>query len=240
MKNEFWESVPHYLAVISIGIFGWVFYNAIFPEKEPTPVVVTPTPISSTTQVAYFAGGCFWSMESAFEHVPGVAEAISGYAGGHVKNPTYDEINTETTGHRETVAVYYEPSIVSYEELVEYYFTVIDPVDKGGQFVDRGESYTSAIFYMNDEEKDIAKKVVQKLNNSGAYKNGIATAVLPYVNFYPAEEYHQNFAKKNPARYAAYRAGSGRNERLGELCSTRAEMGLSCAIPNATSTSVGH
>ena len=229
-----------FLALLIILPAVWYFSRT---ESSTTTISSIDTPRTTPSSagvgsVAYFAGGCFWSMEYAFEKVPGVNAVISGYAGGRLANPTYDDVNTETTGHREAVEVWYDPSKISYRQLVEYYFTVIDPVDTGGQFVDRGESYTTGIFYMNSEEEIVARDVLTKLTTSGAYDRPIVTPALPFTNFYAAEEYHQDFAKKNPTRYGLYKSGSGRNQRIGELCSSRATKGLSCVIPSASSTPV--
>lgn len=222
-----------FLAILIVLPFVWYFSRTepivsrdasrIAPRTSPSPAGVG--------SVAYFAGGCFWSMEYAFEKVPGVNAVISGYAGGRLANPTYDDVNTETTGHREAIEVWYDPTKITYRQLVEYYFTVIDPVDTGGQFVDRGESYTTGIFYMNPEEEAVARNVLTTLSASGAYDRPIVTPALPFTNFYAAEEYHQDFAKKNPARYGLYKSGSGRIGRTAELCSSRESKGLSCVIP---------
>ena len=177
---------------------------------------------------AYFAGGCFWCTEADFQKVLGVSEVISGYAGGHVERPTYEAVNTETTGHRESVEVHYNPQVVSYRQLVEYFFDHIDPTDSEGQFHDRGESYTGAIFYQNDKEKQIAEAVVAWLTEHTVYTRPIVTALLPFKNFYPAEEYHQNYSERNPIRYGYYRAASGRNELTQKTCQIKLQKKLSC------------
>jgi len=212
------------IAVLALVLLGGIFYWRAHRYDEQAVIPQAPMGIA----LAYFAGGCFWCTEADFEKVPGVIEAISGYAGGHLEDPTYPEVVKETTGHRETVEVRYDPTNVSYQELVKYFFAHIDPTDDGGQFIDRGESYTSAIFYRSDEERQIATDVIQNLEESGAYENPIVTALLPLNQFWIAEEYHQDYYKKNPVRYDYYRSGSGRDKRLAELCAFRAAKGFPC------------
>ncbi|RMF60528.1 MAG: peptide-methionine (S)-S-oxide reductase, partial [Calditrichaeota bacterium] len=163
-------------------------------------------------EVATFAGGCFWCTEASFEHLDGVLEVISGYTGGHVENPTYEQVCSGTTGHLEAIQVIYDPEKISYEELVEFFWRQIDPTDAGGSFVDRGEQYTSAIFYHNEEQKEIAERSKSKLASSGKFDKPIVTKIRPAEKFYPAEDYHQDFYKKNPVHYKRYRRGSGRDD----------------------------
>jgi peptide methionine sulfoxide reductase msrA/msrB len=160
---------------------------------------------------AYFAAGCFWSTESGFEKHEGVIEAASGYMGGTVLNPTYEDVLTETTGHRETVEVRYDPRVVSYQQLLDIFWRLHDPSDAGGAFYDRGESYTSAIFYADEEQQRLAEGAKTALEASGKFKQPIATTVAPAETFYPAEDYHQDYYKKNPQRYRSYRVASGRD-----------------------------
>jgi len=169
---------------------------------------------SMKTATAVFAGGCFWCTESDFEKVPGVIDAISGYTGGHVKNPTYEEVSAGGTGHMESVKVIYDPSKVTYVQLLEYFWQHVDPTDPGGQFVDRGNQYRSAIFYANETQKRLAEETKARLAASGVFKKPIVTLILPLGPFYPAEEYHQNYYKKNPIRYHYYRYNSGRDQFL--------------------------
>jgi peptide methionine sulfoxide reductase msrA/msrB len=166
------------------------------------------------TASAVFAGGCFWCTESDFEKVDGVIEAISGYTGGHVKNPSYHQVSAGGTGHLESVKVIYDPSKVSYEQLLDYFWRHVDPTDPGGQFVDRGSQYRSAIFYANETQKRLAEKSKQQLEASGKFNKPIVTDILPLGEFYPAEDYHQDYYKKNPIRYHYYRFGSGRDQFL--------------------------
>jgi peptide methionine sulfoxide reductase msrA/msrB len=166
---------------------------------------------------AVFAGGCFWCMEASLEKVPGVVSVVSGYAGGSVKNPTYEQVGTGTTGHAESVQVFYDPSKLSYAQLVEIFWRNVDPTDGGGQFCDRGNEYRSQIFYENEAQKRIAEQSKQALEASGRLKKPIVTQITPLEAFYPAEDYHQDFYKKNPLRYTTYRSGCGRDHRLAQL-----------------------
>lgn len=159
---------------------------------------------------ATFAGGCFWCMVKPFDEQPGIESVISGYTGGHVENPTYEQVCSETTGHLEAVQITFDPNIYPYEKLVELYWTLIDPTDAGGQFYDRGESYTTAIFYHNDKQKEIAERSKSALQASGKFNSPIAVKILPAQPFYDAEEYHQYYYKKNPMHYNRYSVGSGR------------------------------
>jgi peptide methionine sulfoxide reductase msrA/msrB len=169
---------------------------------------------SMKTATAVFAGGCFWCTESDFEKAPGVIDAISGYTGGDVKNPTYEEVSAGGTGHMESVKVIYDPSKVSYKQLLEYFWQHVDPTDPGGEFVDRGSQYRSAIFYANETQKRLAEETKARLAASGVFKKPIVTLILPLGPFYPAENYHQNYYKKNPIRYHYYRYNSGRDQFL--------------------------
>jgi peptide-methionine (S)-S-oxide reductase len=153
--------------------------------------------ISDSDKVAYFASGCFWCVESIFESVEGVNEAISGYAGGFTKNPTYRSIGTGRTGHAETVAVYYNPEIVTFKTLVDVFFGSHDPTTKNGQHPDYGSQYRSIVFYNTIGEKNLIEAAIQKLNNE-IYKNKIVTEVTKFSVFYEAEDYHQNYEKRNP------------------------------------------
>ena len=159
---------------------------------------------------ATFAGGCFWCMVKPFDEQPGIESVISGYTGGHVENPSYEQVCSETTGHLEAVQITFDPNIYPYEKLVELYWTLIDPTDAGGQFYDRGESYTTAIFYHNEEQKEIAERSKAALQASGKFQVPIAVKILPAKPFYEAEDYHQYYYKKNPMHYNRYSVGSGR------------------------------
>ncbi len=161
--------------------------------------------------VATFAGGCFWCVESDFEKVDGVVEVISGYTGGDTKNPTYNEVSGGGTGHREAAQIYYDPSIVSYAQLLDVFWTHVNPTDSGGQFADRGVQYSTAIYYHDEDQKNTAEASKKALNDSGRLGAVIVTEILPAGEFYIAEDYHQDYHTKNPVRYGYYREGSGRN-----------------------------
>lgn len=159
---------------------------------------------------ANFAGGCFWCMVKPFDQHDGIESVISGYTGGHVENPTYKEVCSGTTGHTEAVQITYDPEIISYEDLVNIYWQQTDPTDAGGQFADRGDSYRPVIYYGDEEEKAIAEKSKQQLDESGRFSDPVVTSIEERVAFYPAEEYHQDFYKKNEQHYTTYRTSSGR------------------------------
>ncbi len=161
---------------------------------------------------AVFAGGCFWCMEPPFEKTDGVVSVTSGYTGGHDKDPTYKEVSSGVSGHYEAIEITYDPKKVGFAELIEIFWRQIDPTDPSGSFVDRGEQYSSAIFYSDDAEKKIAEDSLRRLRNSKIFDKPIATAILKLDIFYEAEDYHQDYYKKNPVRYKYYRAGSGRDD----------------------------
>ncbi len=163
---------------------------------------------------ATFAGGCFWCTESDFEKFDGVVEAISGYAGGQTQNPTYQEVSAGGTGHTEAVRVLYDPQKITYTELLEIFWQHMDPTDPDGQFVDRGSQYRPAIFYHDEEQKRLAEESIKKLESSGRFNKSIATEIVPISEFYEAEDYHQDYYKKNPLRYKFYRFNSGRDQFL--------------------------
>jgi peptide-methionine (S)-S-oxide reductase len=168
-------------------------------------------------QTATFAGGCFWCMEGPFEKLPGVHSAISGYTGGQKKKPTYEEVSSGGTGHAEAVQVVYDPAKVSYEKLLEVFWHNIDPLQANAQFCDRGSQYRSAIFYHDEAQKAAALESKRALEAEGRLAKPIVTEIVAASVFYPAEEYHQDFYKRNPLRYNSYRMGCGRDRRLKEL-----------------------
>ena len=176
----------------------------------------TQTPISPDTElaVATFAGGCFWCVESDFEHVPGVVEAVSGYTGGHVDDPTYKKVSSGSTGHIESVQVHFDSAIISYEGLLAAFWRMVNPTDTEGQFVDRGGQYSTAIFYHDEPQKLAADKSKKELMASGRYSGPVVTPIRAAGKFHVAEEYHQDYYKKNPIRYKFYRFGSGRDQYL--------------------------
>jgi peptide methionine sulfoxide reductase msrA/msrB len=167
-------------------------------------------------QKATFAGGCFWCMEPAFEKLDGVIEVVSGYTGGKKKDPKYEEVGSGGTGHAEAIQILYDPSKVSYSELLDVFWRQINPTDPGGQFADRGTQYRTAIFYHNEEQKRLAEQSKKALQDSGKFKEPIATEIVKAGEFYKAEEYHQDYYKKNPTQYKRYRSGSGRERYLQE------------------------
>ncbi len=182
-----------------------------------------------STEKATFAGGCFWCMVPPFEKLEGVKEVVSGYTGGHKVNPTYEEVSSGTTGHMEAVEVTYDPAKVTYEKLLGVFWRQINPTDAGGQFVDRGSSYRSAIFYRNEEQKRLAEESKKKLEQSGRFDKPIVTEILPAGPFYRAEEYHQDYWKKNPIRYKFYRYNSGRDQFLAKVWGKDEEMNMTHA-----------
>lgn len=166
------------------------------------------------TQTATFAGGCFWCVEADFEKVEGVVEAVSGYTGGHREHPTYEDVSSGGTGHLEAVQVVYDPQKVSYEELLQVFWRHVDPTDPGGQFVDRGEQYTTAIFYHDEEQKRLAEKSKKALDAGGRFDKPIVTDIRELSEFFKAEDYHQDYYKTHGIRYKFYRWNSGRDQFL--------------------------
>lgn len=178
--------------------------------QEKKNISVSESMKEKNLQKATFAGGCFWCMEGPFEAEDGVQEAISGYAGGEEKNPTYEEVASGNTSHREAVQILFDPDVVSYDRLLEIYWKQIDPTDDGGQFADRGFQYTTAIFFHTEEQKRLAEKSKKALAESENYEQEIATKILPFLGFYAAEDFHQDFYKHSAERYRQYKTGSGR------------------------------
>jgi peptide-methionine (S)-S-oxide reductase len=172
---------------------------------------------------ATFAGGCFWCMEYPFEKIAGVRQVTSGYIGGQQTNPSYQEISTGETGHAEAIEILFDPAKVSYQELLRVFWRNIDPLAKNRQFCDIGSQYRTAIFYHDAAQQEAAAASLEELNNSGRFEQPIVTEIVPATTFYPAEEYHQGYHKKNPLRYQLYRKGSGRDGRLQELWEDEAE-----------------
>lgn len=169
------------------------------------------------TATAIFAGGCFWCMEKPFDELDGVRSTTSGYTGGKLRDPSYEQVSTGNTGHIESVRIEYDPSVVSYAELLDVFWRNIDPLDDRGQFCDKGYQYTSAIFFASEDEKKAAEKSKAALEASGKLPGPIVTRIVPSAPFYDAEDYHQDYYQKNPIRYGFYRRGCGRDARLEEL-----------------------
>lgn len=169
----------------------------------------------ASQETAIFAGGCFWCVEEAFDKVPGVLATTSGYTGGAKENPTYQEVSHGGTGHFEAVKVDYDPAKVSYEQLLETFWRNVDPFDPAGQFCDKGESYKSAVFVGSDDETRLAEAAKARIAEQ--FSMPVATVILPKQEFYPAEDYHQDFHNTNAARYKYYKWGCGRAQRLEEI-----------------------
>ncbi len=197
------------LAVLTLTLFGCQQSRGMNEENNKKM-----EEMSGETRTAVFAGGCFWCTESDFEKVPGVIEAVSGYTGGHVKNPTYEQTSAGGTGHVEAVEVVYDPRRVTYGQLLTWFWRHVDPTDGGGQFVDRGEQYRSVIFTADEEQRRLAEASKKELAASGRFDKDIVTEILPLGEFYRAEEYHQDYYEKNPIRYHWYRFNSGRDQFL--------------------------
>lgn len=203
-----------YFAFLFSLIFGlsWAMTSFSASNSKDSMKKMDSAMRPDNVETATFAGGCFWCTESSFEEVDGVIEAISGYTGGFKKDPAYKEVARGETGHVEAVQVLYDPTKISYSDLLEALWRMIDPTDEGGQFVDRGTQYASAIFYHNEEQKMLAEKSKASLAKSGVFKKPIITPIRKAGVFYRAEEYHQDFYKKNSTRYHMYRFGSGRDQ----------------------------
>ncbi len=200
---------------ITIGIFSLaVIFISAYSVKSMDKKTEKKTGSYGETHAAVFAGGCFWCTESDFEKVDGVFEVISGYTGGRVVNPTYEQVSSGGTGHIEAVKVIYDPDKISYPELLDIFWRHVNPTDGGGQFIDRGPQYRSAVFYAGEEQHRQAKASKKQLAATGPFNTPIVTELLPLGAFYPAEEYHQDYYQKSPLRYKLYRSNSGRDRFL--------------------------
>jgi peptide-methionine (S)-S-oxide reductase len=177
-------------------------------------------------EVAIFAGGCFWCVESGFDHVPGVVETVSGYTGGHVLNPTYQQVSHEDTGHREAVMITFDPRVVSFDKLLDVYWRSVDPTDAGGQFCDRGHSYMTAIYATTPEQLATAQASKAALDARDWPAAPIVTEIVAAGPFWPAEDYHQDYYQKNPLRYRVYRWNCGRDSRIDEVWGDEAHRGI--------------
>lgn len=186
-------------------------------------VLVALGAMPAQAATALFAGGCFWSVEANFDNVEGVTATISGFAGGHVENPTYNQVISSDTGHYEVVEITYDPDVVSFEHLLTVFWHTTDPTDAGGQFCDRGEGYRTAIFALDVEQAQIAEASKAALAAETGFN--IVTEIRPAAPFWPVEEYHQDFHIKNPVHYEAYRIGCGRDFRLSDLWGAKAFLG---------------
>lgn len=197
-----------------LGIGLTVFLLALFilvqVDKEGNP----RTAGGQTLETAIFAGGCFWCMEPPFDKLDGVVSTTSGYIGGHTKNPSYEEVSSGDTGHAEAVQIVFDPTKVSYTQLLAVFWRNIDPLTSNAQFCDHGSQYRSAIFYQNEEQKRLAEASKKALEQSGRFTQPIVTEIVPAGEFYKAEEYHQNYYQNNPVRYKFYRYNCGRDQVL--------------------------
>ena len=191
-----------------LAVFAACAVTAV--HGQDTPASPAPTPATPEVQSAYFAGGCFWCMQYAFDKVPGVTKTVVGYTGGKVAAPEYEEVSTGTTGHAESIEVQYDPAKVTYSQLLDVFWKNIDPTQLNRQFADRGTQYRTAIFYRDDAEKGIAEASKAALDKSGKYGKPIVTEITKAGPFYPAEEEHQEYYRKNPEHFQRYEVGSGR------------------------------
>ncbi len=182
-----------------------------------TNVPLVDTPAATPSAKAYFAGGCFWCMEEAFEKVEGVASVVSGYMGGTVANPSYEEVSAGRTGHAESVEVIYDPTKVTYQKLLDAFWHNVDPLTPNAQFCDHGSQYRSAVFYSSENEKQLAEESKAAIEQAKKFPAPIVTQLVSAATFYPAEDYHQDYYKKNPLRYKYYKYGCGRANRLEAL-----------------------
>jgi peptide-methionine (S)-S-oxide reductase len=194
-----------------VAALGGAILGAALAAMAAEPATKEKT----ATATAVFAGGCFWCMEPPYDALPGVIATTSGYAGGQKANPTYEQVSAGDTGHIEVIQITYDPKQISYEKLLEVFWRNVDPLDKGGQFCDRGSTYTTAIFVHNQEERKLAEQ--SKVAAEKQLGKKIVTAIRPAATFYPAEEYHQDYYQKNPLRYKYYRYSCGRDQRLEHL-----------------------
>ena len=200
--------------IIIILLFGAIIAGFQYTEKQKSEMSTTMNAENNTLDIATLAGGCFWCVESDFEKVDGVVNVVSGYTGGHMKDPTYKDVTSGNSGHLEAIQIYYDPTKITYQELLDVFWRHVDPTDPGGQFVDRGAQYRTAIFYHNDQQRQIALASKKKLDESGRFTKPIATEIIAFSKFYVAEEYHQDYYKKNALRYKFYRHNSGRDQFL--------------------------
>lgn len=205
MRPRIWHVVA--VGGILLMALGMTTTRAEEMSKAPIPGL----------EKATFAGGCFWCMEHTFEEIAGVLSVTSGYTGGRTPNPTYDTVSSGGTGHAEAVEILYDPKKISYEKLLDIFWHNVDPTNANGQFCDYGDQYRSEVFYNNEEQKRLAEQSKAALERSKPFKDPIVTRISPAATFYKAEEYHQDFYKKNPIRYKFYRYNCGRDARLNQL-----------------------
>ena len=190
--------------------------NLLYFTLLSVAITLFPQLTSATERTAYFGGGCFWCTEADFAKIEGVRDVVSGYMGGHVVNPAYKDVSKGTTGHYEIVKVVFDDQKVNFQNLLHAFWRMIDPTDADGSFCDRGQQYSSVVFYDSDRQKMETEKSVVALNMSGKFLRPVATKVLAAETFYPAEEYHQDYSKKNPIRYKFYRSRCGRDNFISQ------------------------
>ena len=215
-KHRQRQAAATLLIAVGIGLLGWQMGGVSEDTAEGVSEMTSAQAPNAgpengaTVQEAVFAGGCFWCIEAAFQLMPGVTEAVSGYTWGWIPNPTYQQVAMGTTGHYEAVRVLFDPSVITYEELLEQFWRSIDPTDEGGQFYDRGSQYSTAIIYTTEEQQELAEASKAALEASGVFDKPIVTKILPAREFYVAEDYHQDYFEKHLAQYKAYANASGR------------------------------
>jgi methionine-S-sulfoxide reductase len=213
MKKKWWVWIL--LFVIIVASLSYTMFKG--KGNKETQTLYSQLQDNKDLRVATFAGGCFWCMEGPFQEQDGVEEVIAGFAGGQEKDPTYEQVVSGATGHRESVQVFFNPEKITYKELLDTYWLQIDPTDPGGQFTDRGNHYTTAIFYHDEDQKKIAEESKNERSDSGKYENDIVTGVLPFSTFYPAEDYHQDYYLKQADKYSRYEVLSGRQKYKEEI-----------------------
>ena len=225
--NKIYASFLIFLSYFIVTTF--IPKNADSASKQSTAKVSEKSGIIET---ALFAGGCFWCMEHPYENQPGISKALSGYTGGEKQNPTYNQVASGSTQHVEAVEIHFDPEVISYNDLLQIFWRNVDPTDAGGQFVDRGKQYTTGIFYKNNQQKTSAEQSKKRLADKNLFNKKIITKIVPAGKFYPAEEYHQDFFKKNYIRYRVYRAGSGRDEFIKRIWGEDREYKISKTVFN--------
>lgn len=213
MKKKSWIWIL--LFIIIVASLSYTMFKG--KGNKETQTLYSQLQDNKDLRVATFAGGCFWCMEGPFQEQSGVEEVIAGFAGGQEKDPTYEQVVSGATGHRESVQVFFNPEKITYKELLDTYWLQIDPTDPGGQFADRGDHYITAIFYHDEDQKKIAEESKNKRNESGKYEKEIVTEVLPFSTFYPAEDYHQDYYLKQADKYSRYEILSGRQKYKEEI-----------------------
>ena len=213
MKNIFTKLIFNVGAIFAAGLFtSGIAFSAVMVTLDDSP-----TKPRAGLETAIFAGGCFWCTESDFDKVPGVISTVSGYIGGSVKNPSYEQVSAGGTGHAEAVEVKFDPKKISYANLLKVYWLSIDPLTENRQFCDGGNQYRSGIFFIGESQKKQALAYKKSLEDSKFFKQAIVTEITAATEFYPAEEYHQDYHQKNPIRYNYYRSSCGRDARLEQV-----------------------